>query len=483
MLHQANIGNRFLLACDRLPLRTAFVLANSRISYAGVRTLVLSFAIRLRDLGIGPGSLVAVATDHLPVSVAAHQAIALLGATWVQATREVLNNPAIPVTHLLHDTDHSFPVAPNIIAVDQSWARLPDLGTNHIDVFNGPANPDDIWMYAQSSGTTGDPKLIPITYENISRRLDLRKEIHLVEGMTVAGSGPALAFPTVNASLMIIMEGGTFVVNRDPTAWEREGVQMIFGTPLQHRKRLGDAPPPERKFEAITIGGAKASSRFIEYLQDFVETIYVGYGSSEAGPICRNSVRPGPEFDNLGRPHNFVNVEIVDQEDQPLPAGTEGEVRVRTPCMVSRYAFADEASARAFRNGWFHPGDTGILDEEGQLRITGRINDQLSIGGVKVNAVRIDGLVEDLPEVAQSMAFVADLDNSGLLELVVAVRLKNPRVRMELVARRIRDLCGMRIGRSVTPTAIIFVDEIPVNERGKPLRRSGMKLLDGRERW
>lgn len=479
MHDRADIGHQFLQSCARKPMRTAYVLADARISYNGIRTLVLSFALRLKAAGVGRGDLVAIATDHMPVAVAAHQAIALLGASWVQATREVIDNPDVPITHLLHDTDYNYPMAPHIIVVDQSWSRLPETARNGIEQFDGPAHGDDVWMYAQSSGTTGEPKILPITYDRILKRVAYRKKILEVEGLVIAGGGPALAFPSVNASLMAVLGQGTLVVSHDPATWIREGVTTLFGTPLQHSRRLTEVAPPPQKFRSITIGGAKASPRFLEFIQDYAEDVYISYGSSEAGPICRNRVRPGADFDNLGRPHAFAEVEIVDDKDVPVAAGVEGEVRVRTPTMITEYAFADKDNARAFRHGWFHPGDTGVLDNKGQLRITGRINDQLSISGVKVNAVRVDGVAESIPDVKQAMAFVADLAGTGAYELVVAIRLANNDADAEDVARCIRNVCGVMIGHAVVPSAVIVVDDIPTSARGKPLRRKGPELLVG----
>lgn len=476
-----NIGHMYLQAAAQHRDVSAFVLDQSRVSYGMMEELVFSFALRLRERGIDQSSLVAISTGHFSVAVAAHQAIALLGASWVNATREALANEAFPITQLLHDGTKPMPSAINVIEIDPSWAKMPEtvMASGQIS-FSGHASDDDIWMYAQSSGTTGIPKLIPLSYGLVRNRLECIINLNELRSKKVAASPPPLSQPGVFGALGAGLSGGTLVATHDPRVWAAEGVTAIVGTPLQHMKRLKGAPIPERKFKTINVGGAKASPKFIDFVSQYAERVFIGYGSTETGPVCRNEVKKGQNFDDLGKPHDFVQVEAVDEQERPVDTGSEGTIRIKSPFMADRYIYSQESTRSAFRNGWFYPGDTGVFDERGHLTITGRINDQVSIGGVKVNAVMIDNVTEQVPGVKEAMAFTLDIEGVGMESLVLMLCLEIGTDATN-IANKVRKACRDKISSSLVPSAVYIVNEIPKSDRGKPLRKSGAAIVEGLE--
>ena len=87
-----------------------------------------------------------------------------------------------------------------------------------------------------------------------------------------------------------------------------------------------------------------------------------------------------------------ADVEVVDEHGRPLPPGKVGRLKIRTDSQVAGYANDDEATARVFKDGWFYSSDMGMLVDRRRLRILGRIDDILNIGGMKI----VPSLIEDM---------------------------------------------------------------------------------------
>src|SRR5690606_316615 len=99
------------------------------------------------------------------------------------------------------------------------------------------------------------------------------------------------------------------------------------------------------------------------------------------------------------------SVEVVDEDDVPLPQGEVGRIRHRSFGMVHEYVGEPEATARAFRGGWFYPGDLGFIRSDGGLTLTGRETEVLNAGGVKIDPNRVDHAAMENPSVSDACCF------------------------------------------------------------------------------
>src|SRR5206468_2513727 len=104
--------------------------------------------------------------------------------------------------------------------------------------------------------------------------------------------------------------------------------------------------------------------------------LFITYGTTETGRVARTDAAVAlADPTAVGYLTPWLETEIVDEADRPVPAGQEGRVRVRGAQVITSYYRAEVATRRSFRDGWFHPGDIGVLAESGLLRLTGRIED------------------------------------------------------------------------------------------------------------
>ena len=150
-------------------------------------------------------------------------------------------------------------------------------------------------------------------------------------------------------------------------------------------------------------------------------------------------------------------------------AGELGEIVIRGRNVTAGYEANPDANAKAFTNGWFRTGDQGVMDENGYLRLTGRLKELINRGGEKISPLEIDTVIMDHPAVAQVVTFGMPHDKLGE-EVAAAVVLREGAACDE---RELRAFVGSRVADFKVPRKILFLSEIPKGATGK-LQRIGL---------
>ena len=186
------------------------------------------------------------------------------------------------------------------------------------------------------------------------------------------------------------------------------------------------------------------------------------YGMTEAASqIAANPMgrrKPG----SVGRPAG-AEIAIMDREDRRLPAGKRGEIALRGPTITRGYDNDAAATETAFRDGWFHTGDLGYLDQDGYLFIVGRIKDIINRGGQKVAPAEVEQMLLSHPDVVEAAAFSIFHRRLGE-DVAAAVVLRQD---AKVSAHSLRDFARERLARFKVPSLIHFVSEIPKGPAGK----------------
>ena len=185
------------------------------------------------------------------------------------------------------------------------------------------------------------------------------------------------------------------------------------------------------------------------------------YGSTELGVCLEN--RPGDRrIGSCGRPSPHYEVEIHDEDDNPVPPGVEGEivVRPREPhVMVEEYFGAPEATLTAFRNLWFHTGDRGRVDEDGWFTYVDRLKDAIRRRGENISSWEVEQVINDHDAVAESAAVGVPSELSEEEVLIVVVLQEGA----ELAPEALLDFCQERLPHFAVPRYVRFVTELPKN--------------------
>ena len=152
---------------------------------------------------------------------------------------------------------------------------------------------------------------------------------------------------------------------------------------------------------------------------------------------------------------------VIDEEGNLVPRGTPGEYCSRGPGVMIGYWNQPDATAAAIRDGWMHSGDLATMDEQGRVRIVGRIKDMIIRGGENIYPAEVELFLSTHPAVADAAVFGIPCERFG--EQVCAwIRPKSP-----ITADEILAWCRDRISHHKVPARIRIVEEFPMTVTGK----------------
>jgi acyl-CoA synthetase (AMP-forming)/AMP-acid ligase II len=175
----------------------------------------------------------------------------------------------------------------------------------------------------------------------------------------------------------------------------------------------------------------------------------------------------------VGKP--WGGVAAVLDEDGKIRSSGDGEIVVQTPALMSGYMGRPDLTAAVMRSGWYCTGDRGSVDHDGQIRLSGRIKDEINRAGFKVQPAEIDALLEAHPAVAEACVFGISDSVSG--EIVAAAVSSAPDEEVDI--ERLRNWCATRLRRAAIPERWFVVDKLPRSERGKINRDAVRRALVG----
>jgi acyl-CoA synthetase (AMP-forming)/AMP-acid ligase II len=176
--------------------------------------------------------------------------------------------------------------------------------------------------------------------------------------------------------------------------------------------------------------------------------------------------------ETVGRVLPHVTLEIVGEDDRPLPAGEVGAIRVRSPAVGRAiYGTARDAGDQ-IKNGWAYPGDTGAVDGDGFLQLMGRSSDMIIRGGVNVHPSEVEAVLAELEGVKD--VAVVGFAKSREGEEIAAFVVSSP----ELTEAALNAHCRGRLVSHKRPRKFVFVSDLPRNANGKILRTELRKRLE-----
>jgi acyl-CoA synthetase (AMP-forming)/AMP-acid ligase II len=332
-------------------------------------------------------------------------------------------------------------------------------------------------MICLSSGTTGAPKAMFRSHRD--------HDIISRQGRRRSGEGAGDRFLAVTSlhftfglyhAMQTIDGGGTVRIARPPLTFgdfcqliDRENITRLALTPLHAREIMRQLPDDRPRFPGVrdlTLSTAFAPEALrFEARRRLSPNVVIAYGSNEAWYVTRADPPDQLRFpDTVGLPFDGVEVEIVDDHDRILPPGDVGLVRVRGGGFASGYIDDPEATAKAFRDGWYYPGDLGALAPEGALFLKGRADDLINFDGVKIFPSDIEATLLGHAAVAEAAAFPVSADGYRQIP-AAAVILRGAATSDELLA-----YCKERIGPRA-PRWVHILDSFPRNAIGKVLKR------------
>jgi fatty-acyl-CoA synthase len=341
---------------------------------------------------------------------------------------------------------------------------------------------EDIACLIFTGGTTGLPKGAKISHRMIGWNTlntiihDLQHGDVTVNTFPLFHTGGLLVY-----TLPLIILGGTVILTRkfDPeqvlNLIEDYAATFYAGVPTMYQM-LTNAPNWESAdlstLRFCTSGGAPLPVYLVEKFQREKGVQFKqGFGMSEFGPgvfalAPEDAIR---KAGSIGRPNYFVDARVVDEDNQPVPPNTIGELVLRGPSMCSGYFNDDDSSAAAVDGeGWFHTGDLATADENLYFMIVDRKKDMFISGGENIYPAEIEHVLYRHPAVEMCAVIGVHDDRWGEVgKAFIVVKAGHHVTEDELKAHMQHYLAGYKVPRYVE-----FRDELPISAAGKILKRA-----------
>jgi acyl-CoA synthetase (AMP-forming)/AMP-acid ligase II len=383
------------------------------------------------------------------------------------------------------------------------WDAVGGVATDDFDEFErvtaAPAPAPDVDVSSEeallimyTSGTTGRPKGAVLTHQNallngingmLGTGVNYEGSTYYAGVPLFHGTGMSGVINYISVGAHIIMPGSeTFSAADTADTMERERVNACFFVPTQW-KALTQVPNIGHKMRFMQRGSWGASPAALSTLQAMSALfphmeILSGFGQTETSPTI-SQLRGEyaiSKMGSVGPAVPGVEARIIDADGKEVGVGEVGEIVYRGPTMMKEYWDNPEATAAAFRDGWFHSGDLCTRDEDGFITVVDRIKDMIISGGENIYCAEVENAIDAHPGVAD--VAVVGAPHPKWVETPVAVvvpkDLDNPPTEGEII-----EFCKDRIASYKKPTAVLFVDELPRNASGKVQK---FKLRDAIQR-
>lgn len=489
-------------------------------TYRDVHTEALRLAGALRAAGIEPGDVVAFQLPNWREAVVAFYALAIGGFVLV------------PIVHIYGPREVRFILAQSgarayvsadafghvdyVAIVDgASDAELPALAL-HVVVGGAPpaaragirrvgweivgsaqpiaaptpADPDDVCVIAYTSGTTSEPKGVMHTHRT------LLAEVDHIRGWITPGAPNLMGSPVTHATGMlgavlapVTLGEPVHLVDRwDPTRvleimleadiGAGTGASVFLASLVDHPDFT---PEHARRVRRVGLGGAPVPVALGERAAARGITVMRAYGSTEHPSVTGSTFTDPAERRHAtdGRPMPGVEIRLLDETGVPVAAGDPGEIWSRGPDLCAGYT--DPAlTVRAFDDdGWYRTGDMGVLDDDGFLTITDRLNDVIIRGGENISAAEVEEVVAAMVGVAE-VAVVA-VPDARLGEHAAAVIRLAPDATTVTLDDVTAHVEASGLARQKWPEELYVVDEFPRTATGK-IRKVDLRARLGAER-
>jgi len=512
-----NIANILDFSAKEYMNKTAVILGDKAFTYAQINAAANQVAHGLQAAGIGKDDKVVISCPNLPFFPMVYYGALKVGAVVVPIN--VLSKGR-EIAYYLKDSDakaiFSFQGTPDLPMAEEAYAGykevdscehfwimtadpaapspvegIPTLGqlmANQPSTFETvQTNTEDTAVILYTSGTTGFPKGAELTHSNMT-----------MNALACASIGFKMTHDDVHAVVLPLfhsfgqtghlnggfLNGNTLVLiprftpEEVLSVMQKHNVSFFAGVPTMYWQLLTYEDKENRlDMDIITnnlrlcIGGAAPLSVEIinGFEKKFKTPIAEAYGLSETSPgATLTHLHKKRKIGSAGTPFWGIGIKVVDESDKEVPTGEVGEILISGHNVMKGYYNNPKATAEAFKGTtWFHSGDLGIMDEDGDLFIVDRVNDMIIRGGFNIYPRELEEVLITHPKV--SLVAVIGVPHEKYGEEVKAYIILNERE--EATAEEIIAWAKEQMAAYKYPRIVEIVKELPMTATGKILKK------------
>ena len=346
---------------------------------------------------------------------------------------------------------------------------------------NIPLTDEDEALYLYTSGTTGKPKGVILTYDHHTYFPESMKALQPLTDQDIQGSVLPMSHISGPIVLNLLVDMGHTLVIIDEIRPKKilEEVQrnkinyfhavppifqMLLNLPSRERYDLSSL------YFVAMMGTVVAEELMEEWAEEYPHAVPLqGYGATETSPLLTlTHYDDAPrKMSSAGLVCPRAEVKIVDKEGKELPTGEVGEVIARGPQIMKGYFKNPKATEQKIKDGWYYTGDLGRFDEDGYIYILGRADDMIITGGMNVYPSELENVLIAHDKVAEAAVVgIGDAERGQALKAVVV-----PKVGEEVSKRELMKFCRERLAGFKLPKTIEFRESLPRSRTGKVAKR------------
>lgn len=341
---------------------------------------------------------------------------------------------------------------------------------------------DDVVHILYTSGTESRPKGVMLTHSNvISEYVSTIIDGGMTEDDVAVHALPLFHCAQLHCFLgpYMYLGGSGIILEQATPALMLETVEtfratQLFCPPTVWIALLRSPEFASRNLSSLTKCYYGAAIMPVEILKELNTRMpnaqfYNFYGQTEVAPLA-TVLKPQDQLRKAGaagKPSLNVETKIVDDDGNEVPRGTVGEIVHRTSHAMLGYFRDEEKTQAAFRGGWFHSGDLGVMDEEGYITIVDRKKDMIKSGGENVASREVEEAIYQHPKVSE--VAVIGVPHPYWIEAVTAVVV--PKAGEVLTEEELLSFCKERLSSFKAPKYAIIAENLPRNPSGKILKR------------
>lgn len=366
-----------------------------------------------------------------------------------------------------------------------SWESLMAFGENITDeqlaAIESTLNYHDVINMQYTSGTTGFPKGVMLTHNNIVNNSYLvANSMKLTDQDKLCIPVPffhcfgcvmgTLACVSVGATMVPVIEFNPKVVLKTV---ETEKCTALHGVPTMFIAELNLENFADYDLSSLRTGIMAGSNCPIEVMKKVMNEmgmseVTIAYGQTESSPVITQTVTEDPidrKVNSVGKAHPHVEVKIVDPTTgEEVGPGVQGELCTRGYLVMKGYYRMPEATSAAIdADGWLHTGDLATVDEDGYYKITGRLKDMIIRGGENIYPREIEEFLYQ-HEAILDVQVVGVPDEKYGEKVAACIQVKDG---YTLTEEEVKDFCRGRLSFYKIPEYVVFVDKYPMTASGK----------------
>jgi long-chain acyl-CoA synthetase len=367
---------------------------------------------------------------------------------------------------------------------DESFEKRLSLPLATVSLPRLRADDDALILY--TSGTTGEPKGVVLSYCNLAQYPRVMREMGITDASTIRGCilpmshivGPVVCNEVADKGFTLV------IFDQINPVTLLEGIQkhrvtVFESVPIVFQLLLGVRDLASYDTSSVKIAAMMGTSIPLPLLRGFhlaqphIKVIQ-GYGLTETSPMITlvEPEKAETKMGSIGRAVPGVEVKIVGESGAELPIGEPGEIITRGAHVMKGYFRKPAATAARVRDGWFYTGDVGKVEQDGYYYHLGRRDDMIITGGLNVYPAEVENLIHTYPGVQETIVFAIPDPKRGHVIGAALV----PRPGENIVEKELLTFLRGNLANFKVPQKIVVRESLPRTSSGKLIRQADTLL-------